>query len=205
MAAMFAGASRAMLASVVFAFETTRQPLGLLPLLGGCSAAYLVSCLGMRHSIMTEKIARRGLRVPTEYAADFLEQVLVRDVALRPVVTLDAAQTVADARAWLASGVAGSGHQGFPIVDGGRVVGVLTRRDLLDPAAPAGARLAERLRRALVAGGPEQSLREAADLMVRERIGRLPILADGALVGIVTRSDLLDAHQHRLAQEGRLR
>ena len=44
MAAMFAGASRALLASVVFAFETTRQPMGLLPLLGGCTAAYLVSC-----------------------------------------------------------------------------------------------------------------------------------------------------------------
>jgi H+/Cl- antiporter ClcA len=64
MAALFAGASRAPLASVVFAFETTRQPLGLLPLLGGCAAAYLVSCLGMRHSIMTEKLARRGQRLP---------------------------------------------------------------------------------------------------------------------------------------------
>src|SRR5205823_11310458 len=38
MAAMFAGASRALLASVVFAFETTRQPIGLLPLLSGCTA-----------------------------------------------------------------------------------------------------------------------------------------------------------------------
>jgi H+/Cl- antiporter ClcA len=53
MAAMFAGASRALLASVVFAFETTRQPLGLLPLLGGCSAAYLISLMRMKHTIMT--------------------------------------------------------------------------------------------------------------------------------------------------------
>src|SRR5581483_1923237 len=41
MAAIFAGASRALLASVVFAFETTLQPLGLLPLLGGCTASFL--------------------------------------------------------------------------------------------------------------------------------------------------------------------
>ena len=74
MAAIFAGASRALLASVVFAFETTLQPLGLLPLLGGCTAAYLVSCLLMQHTIMTEKIARRGVRVPAEYSADFLDQ-----------------------------------------------------------------------------------------------------------------------------------
>jgi chloride channel protein, CIC family len=70
MAAMFAGASRALLASVVFAFETTRQPIGLLPLLGGCSAAFLISCLLMKNSIMTEKIARRGVQVPSEYSAD---------------------------------------------------------------------------------------------------------------------------------------
>jgi len=66
MAAGFAGASRALLASVVFAFETTLQPLGLLPLLGGCSASFLVSALLMRNTIMTEKIVRRGVRVPAE-------------------------------------------------------------------------------------------------------------------------------------------
>src|SRR5947207_8418210 len=81
MAAIFAGASRALLASAVFAFETTLQPLGLLPLLGGCSASFLVSCLLMPNSIMTEKIARRGVRVPAEYAPDFLDQILVRDAA----------------------------------------------------------------------------------------------------------------------------
>jgi chloride channel protein, CIC family len=69
MAAMFAGASRALFASVVFAFETTLQPLGLLPLLAGCAAAYLVSSLLMANTIMTEKIVRRGVRVPTEFIA----------------------------------------------------------------------------------------------------------------------------------------
>jgi chloride channel protein, CIC family len=69
MAALFAGASRALLASVVFAFETTLQPMGLLPLLGGCTVSYLVSALLMHNSIMTEKLARRGVHVPAEYLA----------------------------------------------------------------------------------------------------------------------------------------
>jgi CIC family chloride channel protein len=64
MASMFAGASHATLASVVFAFETTRQPMGLLPLLGGATAAYLMSCLLSRTSIMTEKIARKRSSIP---------------------------------------------------------------------------------------------------------------------------------------------
>lgn len=67
MAALFAGSSRALLTSVVFALEGTKQPLGLVPLLGCCSIAYLVSTLLMKNSIMTEKIVRRGLKVPSEY------------------------------------------------------------------------------------------------------------------------------------------
>jgi hypothetical protein len=79
MAAMFAGASRALLTSIIFAFETTLQPLVLLPLLGGCTAAYLVSFLLMKNTIMTEKIARRGITVPDAYGADFFERLNVMD------------------------------------------------------------------------------------------------------------------------------
>ena len=97
MASIFAGASHALLASIVFAFETTRQPMGLLPLLAGCSAAYLVALLLMRSSIMTEKLARRGTQVRTEYTADFLDRVMVRDGASTDVVTVRATQTVGEA------------------------------------------------------------------------------------------------------------
>jgi H+/Cl- antiporter ClcA len=69
MAAMFAGASHALLASVVFAFETTGRPLAILPLLAGCTAAYLVSIRLNPESIMTQKLARRGTAVPREYRA----------------------------------------------------------------------------------------------------------------------------------------
>jgi H+/Cl- antiporter ClcA len=81
MAAIFAGSSRALLTSVVFAFETTRQPIGLLPLLGGCSAAFLISSLMMRYTIMTEKLARRGTYVPTEYIAVQPDELARRDHA----------------------------------------------------------------------------------------------------------------------------
>jgi H+/Cl- antiporter ClcA len=120
MAAMFAGASRALLASVVFAFETTLQPMGLLPLLGGCTAGYLVSALLMRNTIMTEKLARRGVRVPAEYAADYLDGVAVGAACSRNVVTLRDDQTVDAVEDITAT------HQGFPVVDrDGRLVGVL--------------------------------------------------------------------------------
>jgi len=82
MAAMFAGASRALLTSVVFALETTRQPNSLLPLLCTCIAAYFVSFFLMKGSIMTEKIRRRGVTTPESYHPDILEHAHVRDLTL---------------------------------------------------------------------------------------------------------------------------
>jgi CIC family chloride channel protein len=67
MAGIFAGASRAVLTSVIFALEATRQPVGLVPLLSCCAIAYVISILFMENSIMTEKIVRRGIHVPHEY------------------------------------------------------------------------------------------------------------------------------------------
>jgi len=203
MAAMFAGASHALLASVVMAFETTRQPLGLLPLLSGCTAAYLVSMFLNRHSIMTEKLARRGTRVHTEYSVDYLSQVFVRDEMTADVVTLSATQTLADAQAFLAlrRGDAAR-HQGFPLVDeDGLLVGVLTRRDLLDVPADSACRLGELVRRTPIVVFDDSTLRDAADQMVVEQVGRLPVVTRDEprrVVGIVSRSDLLAAHAPRL-------
>jgi H+/Cl- antiporter ClcA/predicted transcriptional regulator len=208
MAAIFAGASRALLTSVVFAFETTQQPHGLLPLLGGCAAAYLVSALTMRNTIMTEKIARRGVRVPTEYAADYLEQVLVRDAATREVVSLRTSDELGEVRTLLNSGKAEYQHQGFPVVDdAGRVRGVITRRSLLDASQPNMRHIGDLGLRPPVVVHEHHSLREAADHMVAESIGRVIVVGVDAphpLVGILTRGDILSAHKRRLkgAHEG---
>jgi len=67
MAAIFAGASRAFLASTVFVFEVTRDSNAIIPLLGACALAFMISHLGMENSIMTEKIIRRGVEVPSEW------------------------------------------------------------------------------------------------------------------------------------------
>ena len=204
MAAIFSGASRAFLTSVVFAFETTQQPHGLLPLLGACAAAYLVSGLMMRHTIMTEKIARRGVRVPSEYSADYLDQILVREACSREVVSLRADQRIADVRVWLAGEAHGARHQGFPVLDAdGCLLGVLTRRDLREGTQDELAPVGSLIRRRPLVVHESHSLREAADHMVEAQVGRLVVVAaDDPLrvVGILTRGDLLAAHAPRLRE-----
>jgi CBS domain-containing protein len=207
MAAMFAGASRALLTSIVFAFETTRQPIGLLPLLGGCTAAYLVSLLKMKHTIMTERLARRGAPVQTEYAVDYLHQILVRDCATDEVVTLPGSQTVGKTREWIESRAEGSAHQGFPIVDEqGALVGVLTRRNITDPAVDSAVTLRTLVMRPPVIIYADNTAREAADHMVHEQVGRVPVVTredPRTVVGILSRSDLLGAHERRLTMGSR--
>jgi len=200
MAAIFAGASHALLASIVFAFEATRQPLGLLPLLAGCSASYLISILLMRTSIMTEKLARRGAPVRTEYAVDFLSQLLVGEVMSREVVTLSATEAAGAVRARMISHEAGADHQGFPVIGRtGALLGVVTRRDVLDPEVDPAIPIGALVKRGPVVTHDDNTLREAADHMVRERVGRLPVIdRSGRLVGILSRSDLLAAHERRL-------
>jgi CBS domain-containing protein len=198
MAAMFAGASRALLASVVFAFETTLQPLGLLPLLGGCTAGYLVSSLLMRNTIMTEKLARRGVRVPSEYAADHLDLINVADACSTTVASVRGDEPLGELRKRAAT------HQGFPVLDGnGNLIGVVTRRDFMDPKRPDWTPVAHLVTRPPSVIFLDNSLRDAADHMVRENVGRLPVVAredPRRVVGILTRSDLLRAHEARLAQ-----
>lgn len=67
------------------------------------------------------------------------------------------------------------------------------------PIIATGGALGKLIRRPVAVALEGSSLREAADHMVREGVGRLPVVgADGRLAGILTRSDLLDAHALRL-------
>jgi CBS domain-containing protein len=157
----------------------------------------------MRHTIMTEKIARRGVRVPSEYAADFLDQVLVSEVATTDVTALTGNDDVAEVRTWLESGAPGSEHHAFPILnEDGSLRGVLTQRDVWADHADH-APLRQLLKRPPAVAFANSSLREAADLMVKEGVGRLPVVAreaPGKVIGMLTRSDLLSAHARRLSE-----
>ena len=71
--------------------------------------------------------------LPEEYVADPLGQVLVNDIASGGVISLPGDDAIGGVRQWIASGVVGTSHQGFPVVDStGVLIGVVTRRDLLN-------------------------------------------------------------------------
>lgn len=98
MSAMFAGASRAFMTSVIFSLESTMQAHALLPLLAACTAAYLVSFFFMKNTLMTEKIARRGVITPDSFESDPLEKILVSDVLSEDVMIFSSEATIGEVR-----------------------------------------------------------------------------------------------------------
>jgi H+/Cl- antiporter ClcA len=80
LAGVLGGVMRSPLTGVVFALELTHRWEALLPLLIAATAAYAVSVLVLRRSVLTEKVARRGVHVSREYSVDPLEVLFVGDV-----------------------------------------------------------------------------------------------------------------------------
>jgi CIC family chloride channel protein len=118
MAAMFAGASRALLTSIFFAFETTLQPHGLFPLLGACIASYFVSFFLMKHgTIMTEKIKRRGVFTPDVYEPDILQRVSVQTVMEEDIEILSAENTLQEVKNWISESLKGNSFETMGVVD----------------------------------------------------------------------------------------
>jgi predicted transcriptional regulator len=121
-------------------------------------------------------------------------------VASRGVVALYATDSVGKVRAWLASGAAGTSHQGFPILNQNEtLIGVLTRRDLLNPSVPETQPIEKLIQRSPKFVYDDCTVRQAADHMVNHGIGRLPVVSRATptkVIGMVSRSDVLSVFQH---------
>ena len=201
MAAVFAGMSRAFLASVAFAFEATHSTSTFGPLLLGCAFAVLVSRLLMKESIMTEKMARQGVRVPEDYEPDVLATTAVEAVMNRDPRTIPPDLPLVR----LLDDI----HQQvrlFPVVAEDRtLLGVVSRADLLEAVcAGEGASAGDLANLRPFTAHPDESLAAAADRMLIHGVGRLPVVLRGpqpTLVGLISRKEILSARRQRMAEE----
>jgi tRNA nucleotidyltransferase (CCA-adding enzyme) len=119
------------------------------------------------------------------------EEPKAGEIMSRPARTVSADANVEEA----AAAMQRYGHSGLSVVENGKLVGVISRRDV-DKArhhrllhAPVKGFMA----RGLTTASPEDSLSALESRMIENDVGRLPVLENGRLVGVVTRGDLLRA------------
>jgi H+/Cl- antiporter ClcA/CBS domain-containing protein len=205
MAAILAGTMRAPLTATFFAVELTGNTHILLPLLAASIAAFALTVLVMKRSILTERIARRGLHLTREYGIDPFLDTRVREVMSHPVDTLPAAMTIADAVAFFTDAENGSRHRSYPVVDAaGMPIGMITRSDILRWTRDGwsdGETLNDSAGEPLI-GYDDELVGQLADRMAAADVGRVPIVGhDGKLVGLVARRDLLRARARVWTEE----
>jgi acetoin utilization protein AcuB len=127
--------------------------------------------------------------------------MLVRDHMTTELVTVQETDTLLDAPMFYVR----STFRHLPVVRGKQLVGVITERDVKQfaPSVLSGISaenynsimettpISRVMTRSPIAVRPEQSILEAARLLYTERLGCLPVVQDGELVGIITTTDML--------------
>lgn len=206
MAAMFAGASRALLTSIVFAVESTGQAQALLPLLGACTGAYLVSFLLMGNTIMTEKIARRGVKTPVDYEPNALDETPVSQVLQNSVVAISTDNSIREVREWTSREPAQIGAHLIVLNPAGDFAGLVSTVALASYSADAQAPISALLQPRTSALLLTDTLRTAVEHMARESVDALPVVSPGpkpVVTGVISYRDILAAYKTRLEDQNR--
>ena len=210
MGAVFAAASRATFTFIIFAFEITRDYNSVLPLMLVSVIADGIAMLFMPNSsIMTEKLARRGLHVHQDYEADVLSQARVADTMEKDLPTISANTEVSALAERIAQhDPAVARHEALLILDdAGKLSGIITRGDLLralDKDSSGAMTVQQAGNTDLVLAYPDELISDAASKMLHRNIGRLPVVNRSdphTAIGYLGRSGVMAARLRRFHDE----
>ena len=210
MGAVFGAASRATFSFIIFAFEITRDYNSVLPLMLVAVIADGIAMLFMpSSSIMTEKLARRGLRVHQDYEADALTQVTVGETMERdpPVIAADTKVGVVAERIARHDPLVVRRQALLILDDADKLVGIITRGDVLralDKDSSGAMTVQEAGSTHLAVTFADELVSEAAAKLLRFDIGRLPVVDradERRVIGYLGRAAILAARLRRFQDE----
>ncbi len=196
MAALFAGAAQAPLNVIIMIPEMSNDYSLLAPIMISSVTSFLVAWLFMRgSSIYTLKLERRGVKLKMGRTL-VLEHVKVGEVMTKNVISVRADMPLSALELLIEE----SHHHGFPVREKDRFVGVVTFSDLtrVPMEDRRKTQVKEVLTKGLTVTYPDASVQTALDDMYKRNVGRLPVVDRDdptRLVGIITRSDIVQAYQ----------
>jgi H+/Cl- antiporter ClcA len=182
LAAVVGGVMRSPLTGVVFTLELTRAWPDLPALLIASVSAYALSALLLKRSVLTEKIARRGLHLTREYTTDPLEALFAHEVMTRNPVELPADL--------------GLPHGATAVRDG-----AVLRDGFAPHASRANGRPAPAGRAVVFT---DHTLREVANILAHHNVTKALVVhrtAPHRLAGLITLDQLLHARRRDLHEE----
>ena len=197
MSAMFAGASRAFITSIIFALEITGQSHALLPLLATCSASYIVSFFLMKNTIMTEKISRRGVKTPDSYEPDILEGITVEQVMDTNGLLLSSDNTISETIDWLENEPDYKASHYIVADQEDNYAGIISSSQLYNRLNQPETSLAALISKKHVWVNDSFSLRKAIGIMANENVDVLPVLSgeEGGIIGILSYRNILTSYR----------
>jgi len=198
MGALFAGTAGAPLTCIFMITEMTGNYGGLPSLIICCITSYTVARILLKGgSIYTIKLMRKGIYL--DLPQPVLSEVSVGEAMHKEVIAVSPLCRISEVR----DGIYRYNYTGFPVVDEGRLVGMITFDDIrrIPPHEQEKMTVKEVAVRAPITINPHQSAKMAMDLMYENDVGRLAVVEkDNAqkLIGIITRSDVIRAYEREM-------
>jgi CIC family chloride channel protein len=210
MAAVLAVVDKAPLTAILIVFELTGDYDMVVPLMLSVGIATVIADRITDDSVYTTPLRRRGVIYGEPDDVDIMQTVRVGEVMTVRPDTVPASMPVDELRREFRR----TRHHGFPVVDGERLVGVVTLTDLARSAGEVtGDLLGEQHGEALTAADictrrvltvtPADPVFRALRRLASIDVGRLPVVAEedhGRLVGLVRRADVVKAYQRAVTR-----
>ncbi|MEK0193536.1 MAG: CBS domain-containing protein [Oscillatoriales cyanobacterium] len=201
MGAFFCAVSRAPITAVVIVFEITADFKLVLPLMICSVVAYLVAEKVDSGSLYDRLLELKGIQLTKDKpAVDALSDLYAANVMQRQVETLSSQLTFDE----VMQAFSRSTHRGFPVVEAGKLVGIVSQSDLANAKQRnflGNALLKEFMTTQPITVTANDTLSEVLHRLSKYNLSRLPVTEGRHLIGIITRSDIIRVESNRLSGE----
>lgn len=203
MGAVFAGAARAPITSIIILFEMTRDYNIILPLMTATVISTTVAHFLYRETIYTVKLKRRGIDIQERQEESILRTITVAQAMSRNFQTVSEEATVEE----LAQLFSSNGQQALPVMGhDDRLVGIVTLSDMERVVGQDLAKLKVKdiATANVVKAYPDQTLHETMHHLSDQGLRQLPVVSrhdPGRLLGMLCRSDIISAYSRASAAQ----
>jgi CIC family chloride channel protein len=198
MGGFFSAVSKVPITAIVIVFEMTTDFNLVLPLMIVSVTSYLVADKVVPGSLYEKLLQLNGITLTHNRPVEgILTKLTAKDVMQQRVETLDVEMTIDEA----IQAFSRSHHRGFPVVEEGTLVGIITQSDLLkirERNLSNDTVLREIMTHRPMTVTPIHNLGNVLYLLDRYQISRLPVVEGRKLIGIITRADIIRAEADHL-------